>query len=926
MVDKPILVSGNALMAVDNGDGTHTLKVAGGAGGGGGGSSDTLESTQLLVKTAVQNLDTDLGNLTATAAPSDGVGDYSVVSALKRMLLNGAAILARLPAAISGRVPTMDAAYDPIFQKLVIGNARGKVRDGFDTLDLTNVWELVQTGSGDVILTDGNANGTSYQRLVKSPIMANTETILLSRKTFKLPSRVAIGASLSQRIAGQEFYFELVGVDGSGAVVTDAADAPVAVTGIATAATVWTVTTATPHGYVVGDTVQPYGFADSRFNTVQSANSIVTGVLSPTSFTINAANLSNASSGAGSVLRVRASGNAVEAVGYRWSGTTANNANPYTRSGSPSVYTGNESGFGTSNSTVQAGYNVANTYAHQPTTSFELISQMESVHWLSLAMDTLSTPTIVKRMQSLPDIERDYKIRVRARNLPNLTVPVGKITNAVKSGTTTATLTIPNHGLNISDQVVVYGIRDQAATSFPNLTTATAIASIVDANTITIVQGTAGTATSAGGYVARVQGGVTAFGAIGQVVQSISRTANQITVVGSAAWSGLAIGETVVLYGMDGAGAAYDGTYRVANVSTTNLVLDATGADFGSITCGGGVIKTTDMRLHFIRALDYTRTLTEVVGGLNRRDGNNAVPVVVQPNSDALSTTIASGTVTTVGTVSAVTGGGIAEGTATSASPVTVGGLVRTAAVTLAASVAARLGFTSAGGALVATAAPAFAIEVASAARTASGNSGTISVPTGGSICGNIVVSANAGTTPTLDITLEESLDNGTTWQQVWAAPRITGNGSVPIPMMQAPCMRRWVWTVGGATPSFTFAININQASTVVPIIRKLFDRTANVLNGTAAAATAALPVAGCDKITAKVAVGAVTTTPGTYQLQVSDDNVNWSNVGTATPAVANSTVTFSAPAGTLADWARVIVTSAASGQTGTYVAIQAAS
>lgn len=65
---------------------------------------------------ALTNLDTDIGQLTVTAAPSDGTGDYSVIAALKRGLLNGAAILARIPALVSGRIPTVDASrFRPAF-------------------------------------------------------------------------------------------------------------------------------------------------------------------------------------------------------------------------------------------------------------------------------------------------------------------------------------------------------------------------------------------------------------------------------------------------------------------------------------------------------------------------------------------------------------------------------------------------------------------------------------------------------------------------------------------------------------------------------------------------------------------------------------------------------------------------------------------
>lgn len=137
--------------------------------------------------------------------------------------------------------------------------------------------------------------------------------------------------------------------------------------------------------------------------------------------------------------------------------------------------------------------------------------------------------------------------------------------------------------------------------------------------------------------------------------------------------------------------------------------------------------------------------------------------------------------------------------------------------------------------------------------------------------------------------------------------------------------MRRWAWALTGASASFTFAININQASVVAPIIRKIFDRTANAINGVASGVTAALPIAGCKNITAKIVLGAAAT-PATYQIQVSDDGVNWSPVGTATVAVANATTTLVAPAGVIADFARVAVTSAGTTQTGTYIVIQASS
>jgi len=69
------------------------------------------------------------------------------------------------------------------------------------------------------------------------------------------------------------------------------------------------------------------------------------------------------------------------------------------------------------------------------------------------------------------------------------------------------------HGLTVADLVVVFGIRDQM--NFANLATPTGVASVPNATTITIPIGASATATSFGGVVIRVNGGV--FGApIGQ--------------------------------------------------------------------------------------------------------------------------------------------------------------------------------------------------------------------------------------------------------------------------------------------------------------------------------------------------------------------------------------------------------------------------
>lgn len=80
--------------------------------------------------------------------------------------------------------------------------------------------------------------------------------------------------------------------------------------------------------------------------------------------------------------------------------------------------------------------------------------------------------------------------------------------------------------------------------------------------------------------------------------------------------------------------------------STYNL--ESIGADFGSINCGGAVIKMTDLRVHYVRVIDYTRNIVEVNTGRGNIDLARAIPVQG-------TVIIGSGTVTTVTTVAAVT-------------------------------------------------------------------------------------------------------------------------------------------------------------------------------------------------------------------------------------------------------------------------------
>jgi len=116
---------------------------------------------------------------------------------------------------------------------------------------------------------------------------------------------------------------------------------------------------------------------------------------------------------------------------------------------------------------------------------------------------------------------------------------------------------------------------------------------------------------------------------------------------------------------------------------------------------------------------------------------------------------------------------------------------------------------------------------VASAARTASGQSGTLDCqdaenmayekPTEvvASAAENLSllvdVTAVTGTTPTLDLSVEWSSDNGTTWFKADTADTLAQITAAKKTAKRFSALASWfrvVWTIGGTTPSFTFAVD----------------------------------------------------------------------------------------------------------------------
>ncbi len=99
---------------------------------------------------------------------------------------------------------------------------------------------------------------------------------------------------------------------------------------------------------------------------------------------------------------------------------------------------------------------------------------------------------------------------------------------------------------------------------------------------------------------------------------------------------------------------------------------------------------------------------------------------------------------------------------------------------------------------------------VDSAARTTSGDSGLLEgYGPAESLRIQLDVTAASGLSPTLDVVIEDSLD-GTTFNTVGTFTQATAAGRQVIDITSPFTDRlRLRWTIGGSTPSFTFAVDL---------------------------------------------------------------------------------------------------------------------
>lgn len=239
-----------------------------------------------------------------------------------------------------------------------------------------------------------------------------------------------------------------------------------------------------------------------------------------------------------------------------------------------------------------------------------------------------------------------------------------------------------------------------------------------------------------------------------------------------------------------------------------------------------------------------------------------------------------------------------------------------------------QLGMTASGGTVgtVTNANTGFANSVAdqaSAAITATTTSATITPSNGCGFVVTMAVTAVSGTSPTYDLSVEESLDGGTNWTRIYDFPRITATGFYESPVLQLRGNRlRYVHTIGGTGPSFTRVINRLQDSIQAPLERQRIDRS--IVLTTFGSTTPTLISQNCAQASLVVNIGTATTAP-VVQLQGSDDfGATWFDLGSPLQTVASSTVRTTCSIGN-AQQLRAIVKTAGNTVVAGYVLIKAA-
>jgi hypothetical protein len=215
--------------------------------------------------------------------------------------------------------------------------------------------------------------------------------------------------------------------------------------------------------------------------------------------------------------------------------------------------------------------------------------------------------------------------------------------------------------------------------------------------------------------------------------------------------------------------------------------------------------------------------------------------------------------------------------------------------------------------------------DMVSVSTVASGNSGATGISVLNSHAQSFQVT-NLITTGTgsIDAVIQESYDAGANWVDIYHLDRVTGAGTVrqQIPSLKVNGDRvRYAWTVTGTLTTATMSVIRIPRQVTSGNLRRIYNRTLdpNTLNSS----TPALFTEGCEYTDLIVNMAAGGTAP-VIQLQGSEDNSNWYNIGTALTATVGAVTALSVADGSIPKFSRATVSTAGAGSVLNYVAIKA--
>lgn len=188
--------------------------------------------------------------------------------------------------------------------------------------------------------------------------------------------------------------------------------------------------------------------------------------------------------------------------------------------------------------------------------------------------------------------------------------------------------------------------------------------------------------------------------------------------------------------------------------------------------------------------------------------------------------------------------------------------------------------------------------DVTSAARTTSGNSGTLDSYGHGSISATLSVTAVSGTTPKLDIDLELS-DDGSNWRSAYSFLRVTASTTLYLRAQRLSTRYyRYKWTIAGTSPSFTFSITTTLKQFLSPRTLALNQYSALDLT-TVGNVSTAIDVEGFSTITIHSNRGADGGNNGQWFIEASQDLVNWDTLTANITQGVNTSIETSVTGGT---------------------------